>query len=385
MGRCAAVGGFGNSGPADFEDPGLGDSGITTAAGFLSGVYGPGSRDQRLGLFAQGRWCDEARPSGWLALQVGDVTRPEVLGGATDDEALGILRKWKSLETWSAAGKLKVVRELIRRHPLPGCGSAPGGLPGEWDARLGHEVSAALGISLVGAGKLLGMAWALEARLPGIGQALDEDRLDYSKAKFIIEETDVLLEPEKLAAAQELILAGLGRCRTWADLVRLVQRAVVTADPAGAEKRRKAAEREHARIRFWREASGTCALQGTGLPTDQALAANASIEARALEYKAVPVGRPMDILRVMAYLDLLNGVTVAQRVAWVRAEDAERAAEMAEAAGQAARDARARDAAQDAIARRRNAQAAQSDGSTPDGSAPEGGAPEGGAPEGGAP
>jgi Domain of unknown function (DUF222) len=409
------VGGFGNDGSADFGDSdfgdsGLGGSGVTAGAGFLSDVYGPGARDQRLGLFAQGRWCDEARPGGWLALQVGDVTRPEVLGDATDDEALGILRKWKSLETWSAAGKLTVARELIRRHPVPGCGSAPGGLPGEWDPRLGHEVSAALGISLAGAGKLLGMAWALEARLPGIGQALDQDRLDYPQAKFIIGETDVLAEPGKLAAAQELILAGLGKCRTWADLARLVQSAVITADPAGAEKRRKLAEREHARVRFWREASGTCALQGTGLPTDQALAANASIEARALEYKAVPVDRPMDILRVMAYLDLLNGVTVAQRVAWVQAEDAERAAERAEQAAQAARDARARDVARDTIARRRNARAAQADGSAhgdgepddngksrgdgePDGSSdgdgddgasgPGGGGPQGGRPDGG--
>jgi Domain of unknown function (DUF222) len=256
-------------------------SGATAGASFLSDVYGPQARDQRLGLFAQGQWCDEARPSGWLALQVGDVTRPEVLGDATDDEALGILRKWKSLETWSAAGKLKIARELIRRHPVPGSASVPGGLPGEWDPRLGHEVSAALGISVVGANRLLNLAWALEARLPGIGHALDDDRLDFPRAKLIVEETDVLLDPATLAAAQELILAGLGQCRTWVDLVRLVQRAVITADPAGAEKRRKAAEREHARIRFWRENSGTCALQGTGLPTDQTLAANANIEARA--------------------------------------------------------------------------------------------------------
>jgi hypothetical protein len=125
-----------------------------------------------------------------------------------------------------------------------------------------------------------------------------------------------------------------------------VQRAVITVDPEGARKRREQAEREHARIRFWRENTGTCALRGTGLPTDEALAATANIEARALEYKAVPIKRPMDILRVMAYLDLINGVPVARRVARARAEDEARAAEAdpAGAGEQAARDAELREA-----------------------------------------
>ena len=52
-------------------------------------------------------------------------------------------------------------------------------------------------------------------------------------------------------------------------------------DPKGAEKRREAAERETARVRFWREAAGTAALAAYGLPTDAALAANANIAARA--------------------------------------------------------------------------------------------------------
>ena len=48
----------------------------------------------------------------------------------------------------------------------------------------------------------------------------------------------------------------------------------------------------------------------------------------------------MDILRVMAYLDLINEVTVAQRVAWAQADAAARTAEADE---QAARDARLRE------------------------------------------
>src|SRR5215470_443222 len=147
----------------------------------LAGAYGPGARDQRLQGFTQGQWADVAAGSGWLALQAGDVSRPEVLGQATDDEVLGVGRAWKALETWSFTGKLAVVRELIRRHPLheyeePGL--MAGGLPQDWDPRLHHEVAAALEISLVAAGKLVNTAWTLEARLPGIGRALEAKKLD---------------------------------------------------------------------------------------------------------------------------------------------------------------------------------------------------------------
>jgi len=324
-------------------------------------MYGPAARDQRLESFAQGGWGDRAafgaggRAAGWLAMQAGDISRPEVLGQATGDEVLGVGRAWKSLETWCFNGKLAVVRELIRRYPLNESGEPggagdglPGGLPGEWDPRLHHEVAAALGISIVAAGKLVNLAWTLDARLRRIGAALEELRLDPGRVTMIVDETAVLDREDLFAKAEELILAGLPNCRTWADLARLVQRAVITVDPDGARKRREQAEREHARIRFWREQAGTCALRGTGLPTDEALAATANIEARALEYHAVPIKRPMDILRVMSYLDLINGVPVAQRAAWAQAEDEARQAEIAEkaAAGEpAAREADLREAA----------------------------------------
>jgi hypothetical protein len=188
------------------------------------------------------------------------------------------------------------------------------------------------------------LAWTLDARLPGIRTALEEGRLDPGRVKLIADETSVLQAEGLFARAEAIILAGLPGCTTWSDLQRLVQRAVITVDPDGARRRRERAEREDARIRFWRENTGTCALRGTGLPADQALAATAHIEARALEYKAVPIRRPMDILRVMAYLDLINGVSVSQRAGWAQAEDEARQAESADAGEHAARDADLRDA-----------------------------------------
>jgi len=283
--------------------------------------YEPARRDQRLDLFGQGEWADQARGSAWLALQADDVSQPQVLAQATTDEVLGIGRTWKALETWTFSRKLTVVRELIRRHPLNEAWE-PSGLPSEWAPELHHEVGAALGISPVTAGKLVHLAWALDTRLPGIGRALEEGRLDPPRARLIVDGTSVLDDELKFAMAERIILDGLPHCRTWSALERLVERAVIAVDPGGAKRRREKAEREHARVRFWRESCGTCAIQGVGLPADEALAAMAHIEGRVREYRDAGVKRPADILRVMAFADLINGVTVSQRTAWTQAADA---------------------------------------------------------------
>jgi hypothetical protein len=307
------VGGYGMDGSEDADLR-------AGAAGFLGELYGPGARDQRLELFGQGQWADEVPGSAWLALQASDVSRPEVLADATDDEVLGVGRAWKALETWVFARKLAVVRELIRRNPLDERWES-GGLPREWEPQLHHEVAAALAISPVAAGKLVHLAWTLDARLRGVGQALEDGMLDPPRVRLIVDGTSVLEDEALFAKAERIILDGLPDCRTWSALERLVQRAVITVDPDGAQRRREKAQREHARLRLWREAWGTCAMQATGLPPDEALAANARIEGRAREYKAAGVRHPMDLLRVMAFADLINGVTVAQRAAWAQADD----------------------------------------------------------------
>ncbi|MCW2934430.1 MAG: hypothetical protein JWM19_5392 [Actinomycetia bacterium] len=348
-------------------------------------------RDPRLQLFGQGQRGDAAPGSAWLAAQASDVSRPEVLDLATDDELLGIGRAWKSLETWTFAGKLAVVRELITRYPLNDRdepGPKAGGLPDQWDPRLYHEVAAALGISLVAAGKLVNLTWTLDARLPGIRTALDDNRLDPLQVRTIVDETGVLDDEDMFTKAEAIILAGLPGCRTWSDLARLVQRAVIMVDPDGARKRREKAEREHARIRFWRENWGTCAMQATGLPADEALAANARIEGRTRAYKAAGISHPMDILRVMAYLDLINEVTIAQRAAWAQADAAARTAEEDE---QAARDAelrKARDKARGKARRNPAASPTSQDPETrdrPDGDGPHGDGPHGDGPDGDGP
>ena len=132
-----------------------------------------------------------------------------------------------------------------------------------------------------------------------------------------------MLDDEHAARAEALILPELAGKTAWMA-GKLAAQAAATVDPEGSIKRRERAEREEARVRFWRENNGACALAAYALPTDAALAANANIAARARQYKKAKVdpGATMDRLRVLAFLDILNGIRAEARIASARAAQA---------------------------------------------------------------
>jgi hypothetical protein len=250
--------------------------------------------------------------------------------GATDDELTGVLRRLAALESWAAAGKLGVIREMMRREGPPALsGSQHGDLPESWGESLGHELAAALGVSVQSADTTALLAWDLQARLPGLGVKLADGTLSYFKTMLITKELAMLSE-DHAAKAEALILEQLAQTPNLApgQLAKLAAQATATVDPDGAERRREAAEKLDTRIRLWREQSGTAALAGRNLPTDEALAAYASVNARTAQYKkskAFP-DASMDQLRAMAYLDLLNGVSAAGRLEKAAAQAAADAA-----------------------------------------------------------
>src|ERR1700733_6360817 len=88
-------------------------------------------RDARLSGFARdGEW-DTCPPSAALAAALEAASGPEWrCPGASRDEMIGLLRRWAALEAWAAAGRLGVLRALIRDdgQPLPG-GDWHGDLP----------------------------------------------------------------------------------------------------------------------------------------------------------------------------------------------------------------------------------------------------------------
>jgi hypothetical protein len=229
----------------------------------------------------------------------------------------GLLRQWQALESRAAAAKLAVLRALIRDddQPLPG-GGYHGDLPEGWTRALTHDVALALSMPAVSAGRLMWLAWDLQGRLPGTGALLAAGVLTTSKAQAV-DEALQQLSGEDAAAAEALILPGLPG-KTYGQVVKLAVQAAVTVDPESATRRREDAERNRSRVEMFREQSGAAGLAGRELPTDQALAAHASVCARAQEYKesgVFPGGTRMDQYRAAAYLDLLNGITAGERIA----------------------------------------------------------------------
>lgn len=120
-----------------------------------------------------------------------------------------------------------------------------------------------------------------------------------------------------MTRAQTMILPELPG-KPYGQVKRLAEQAAVTIHPDSAARRREHAERDSARAEMFREDSGAVALSGRDLPTDQALAANAQVCARAQQYKdsgVFPVGTGMDQFRAAAFLDLLNSKPAGERTA----------------------------------------------------------------------
>ena len=241
--------------------------------------------------------------------------------GATDDEMVGMARRWAAIESWAGAGKLRVIRELIRREDKPWLPTDQHvDLPNPWSESLTHELALALATSAGSADQMAWLAWELDRRLPGIDALLLDGTLGYGKAKAVAEAFKHLSDTD--AAHAEALILGRLAGKTHLQVMRLAAMAASKVDPDGDERRRKDAEKQSARVRLWREQSGAAALAGFDLPTDQALAAHASVAARAEQYKASGAfpGEKMDQLRAMGYLDLLNEITAETRIADARAK-----------------------------------------------------------------
>ena len=287
------------------------------------GSPAPDRRRQALRLsdFASGGAGDTCPPGPGLAAALDLVSGADRrCATASDDELTGVLARWAAVESWAAAAKLGVLAELIRRRAKPGHDNrANAGLPDAWDEGTGHEVAAALSVSLRGADTLTGLAYTLAARLPRIYAALAGGLIDARKAQLIADELAVL-DDAQAAAAEALIIGELAGKTAWMT-GKLAAQAAAAIDPQGAVRRRERAERDEARVRFWRDNSGACALAAYGLPTDAALAASANIAARARQYKRAridPAAR-MDQLRVLAFCDIINGISAKARIARARA------------------------------------------------------------------
>ena len=166
-----------------------------------------------------------------------------------------------------------------RRRPAPTTATCR--RPGR--ASLRYELAGALACSTQSAESTASLAWQLGARLPGIGARLDDGTLTGPKARAVAETFEQLTDPD--AAAAEALIADQLAGKTYTQVLRLAEQAALTVDPGLAERRREHAQKNDARVSFFREQAGTAGLSGRDLPPDEALAAMAAVNARAEEYK----------------------------------------------------------------------------------------------------
>ena len=287
----------------------------------LEGTLGAArEREELLAGFAPGGVWDQHAPGPELAAAVARAAGPDWRCGlATGPELVGLLRATAALQSWSGAGLLGVIRALIRDDDPAFLGrSRHGDLPDEWDESLVHEIALALAVSAPSAGRTTRAAWELGARLPGVELLLRDGTLDLPRARLVAE-VFAELSDENAARAEELLLPELTTPprKTYTQVERIATAIAAAVDPELAERRRKAAEKHLSRVTMFRESSGAAVLSGRDLPVGETLAAYASLDARARLYQesgAFP-GERLDRLRAAAYLDILNGISAADRIA----------------------------------------------------------------------
>ncbi|HEX3921725.1 MAG TPA: DUF222 domain-containing protein [Streptosporangiaceae bacterium] len=140
------------------------------------------------------------------------------------------------------------------------------------------QIGLALMLTDHSAGAWADLAVTLAWRLPATGRALGAGVIDYWRARLIANATSVLPE-DKAREVEEKILPRAGKLTT-ADLRDRLHWAVIAADPDGAERRRKAEERQ-ADVRLYPDDDQTATLHASKLPQIESAAGYARVSAMA--------------------------------------------------------------------------------------------------------
>jgi Domain of unknown function (DUF222) len=304
-----------------------------------AGDPGAGPQDGELGEEAataahqgQGRVLSVAALGGHAIMPPGpDLAGWLACSGASerDDAALVTsITAWRKVTSWAQAQELAAVAELARRRRVVGTVDASGqdcdraADAGDRDpvADAGrgdrdpvaeleagfapNEVALALTLTQGGAEYWMDLAVSLTRRLPATLAALGEGTIDLNRAKLIDQYTSSL--DAKLARTVERRVLVRAEHQTTGQLRASLQRAVLAADPAAAERRRQEAQRR-AWVALFGDHDGTASLSGRLLPAAQAAAAWARICAMAKAMEAAGAGGGMDLLRAQVFVGLLLG------------------------------------------------------------------------------
>jgi hypothetical protein len=223
-----------------------------------------------------------------------------------DRDLASVAGAWRRVASWAQAQELAAVAQIASRAAArdDDIGTDANGRPARVPAAAAAEVSLELTMSQFGASWWTDLAVDLAWRLAATGAALAAGVIDLSRARLIAEATRLLSDPVA-RAVEEKVLPAAGDLTTGM-LRAALRRAVIAADPEGAEQRRKQTERQ-AKVSLYPDEECTATLAGQRLPSVHAAAAMARISAMARALKASGAAGGMDLLRAQIYLGLLLG------------------------------------------------------------------------------
>ena len=237
--------------------------------------------------------------AGWLA---------QARAAELEDGALaGVAASFRRLASWAAAGELAAVAQIASRSARTDRRAEvdQDGRPDRVTADASGQVALALAMSHDGATSWADLGIVLTWRLPATGAALAAGQIDLARARMIARMTSPL--SETAARAVEAAVLDRAGWQTLGQLYAALRRAVIKADPEGAERRRQDAER-NAKVVLYPEDEGTATLAGYSLPGVQAAAAMARIAALAKAMKAAGTSSgQLDLVRAQVFLGLLLG------------------------------------------------------------------------------
>jgi Domain of unknown function (DUF222) len=226
--------------------------------------------------------------------------------GLDDGDLAAVAGSWRRLASWAQARELAAVAQITSRAAArdENARTGPDGRPSQVTRSAAAEVALELTMSQYGAQAWAHLAVQLTWRLPGTAAALQDGTIDLARARLIAEATSPLGD-ETARAVEERVLPAAGG-QTTGMLRAALRRAVIAADPAGAEERRKDAERR-SQVVLYPDQDCTATLAGQRLPAVHAAAAMARIKAMARAVKASGAGGPIDLLCSQIFLGLLLG------------------------------------------------------------------------------
>ena len=219
----------------------------------------------------------------------------------------GVASAFRRVAAWAQAGELAAVAEMASRSGARDdhVHLDEDGRPDQVTPAAGSTVGLELVMSHPAAMAWTGLGVTLRWRLPATWSALSAGTIDLYRAKLIAEAV-APLDDDTARAVESAILPAAGG-QTSGQLRAALRRAVIAADPEGAEQRRQQAQR-HAKVNLYPDPDAdTATLAGSRLPSVHAAAAMARLTAIARAMKSAGMAGGLDYLRAIAFTGLLLG------------------------------------------------------------------------------